>query len=406
MSVTPVIQTINAFDVANGTTVRFNIVGNADLIRSNKISIYDTDNILVATNVYNSTRLENIIPANLQGLTNGNSYYAIIDVYNTLNASGDSIGTSLGKQFWCLPTPTLTLTMPASDITISETSQEFIARYTMYPNMTISDVENKIQFYRFNLYKGVSPAQALVNTSGDVYGTGSEISSGVYQINYNFNNLENNSEYYVELIVTTQQGMSLTATSHSVTISLSDETFVAAEVTNYTCEGYIEVKSNITNLLGYTNANFEDGDGYIDLTEDGKYVIWGYDPILEEDTYPLIFPTTNMSGHSLMQWSTILEVSDLNSSITNSYNEEDTSYIFKCTDLAGSNGVYLYLRREGNNIWGELYAVTDLDELMSTAYVKSNTLAIADGSNTHIYILIRCSAGWYDVQLSTSLPNE
>ena len=406
MSVTPVIQTINAFDVANGTTVRFNIVGNTDLIRSNKISIYDTDNILVATNVYNSTRLENIIPANLQGLANGNSYYAIIDVYNTLDASGDSVGTSLGKQFWCLPTPTLTLTMPASDITISETSQEFIARYTMYPNMTISDVENKIQFYRFNLYKGAPPAQVLVNTSGDVYGAGSEISSGVYQINYNFNNLENNSEYYVELIVTTQQGMSLTATSHSVTISLSDETFVAAEVTNHTCEGYIEVKSNITNLLGYTNADFEDGDGYIDLTEDGKYVIWGYDPILEEDTYPLTFPTTNMSGHSLMQWSAILEVFDLNSSITNPYNEEDTSYIFKCTDLVGSNGVYLYLRREGNNIWGELYAVTDLDELVPTAYVKSNTLAIADGSNTHIYILIRCNAGWYDVQLSTSLPNE
>lgn len=406
MSVTPVIQTINAFDVANGTTVRFNIVGNTDLIRSNKISIYDTDNILVATNVYNSTRLENIIPANLQGLANGNSYYAIIDVYNTLDASGDSVGTSLGKQFWCLPTPTLTLTMPASDITISETSQEFIARYTMYPNMTISDVENKIQFYRFNLYKGAPPAQVLVNTSRDIYGAGSEISSGVYQINYNFNNLENNSKYYVELIVTTQQGMSLTATSHSVTISLSDETFVAAEVTNHTCEGYIKVKSNITNLLGYTNANFEDGNGYIDLTEDGKYIIWGYDPILEEDTYPLTFPTTNMSGHSLMQWSAILEVFDLNSSITNPYNEEDTSYIFKCTDLVGSNGVYLYLRREGNNIWGELYAVTDLDELVPTAYVKSNTLAIADGSNTHIYILIRCSAGWYDVQLSTSLPNE
>ena len=406
MSVTPVIQTINAFDVANGTTVRFNIVGNTDLIRSNKISIYDTDNILVATNIYNSTRLENIIPANLQGLTNGNSYYAIIDVYNTLDASGDSVGTSLGKQFWCLPTPTLTLTMPASDITISETSQEFIARYTMYPNMTISNVENKIQFYRFNLYKGAPPAQVLVNTSRDIYGAGSEISSGVYQINYNFNNLENNSEYYVELIITTQQGMSLTATSHSVTISLSDETFTAAEVTNYTCEGYIEVKSNITNLLGYTNTDFENGDGYIDLTEDGKYVIWGYDPILEEDTYPLTFPATNMSGHSLMQWSAILEVFDLNSSVTNPYNEEDTSYIFKCTDLVGSNGVYLYLRREGNNIWGELYAVTDLDELMSTAYVKSNTLAIADGSNTHIYILIRCSAGWYDVQLSTSLPNE
>lgn len=406
MSVTPVIQTINAFNVANGITVTFNIVGNSNLIRSNKLSIYDTSNNLVATNINSSTKLENIIPPNFSGLSNGNSYYAIIDVYTTTDASGTSEGTSLGKQFWCLPTPTLVFTAPANDITISETSQEFVARFTMYPDAVIEDVENKIQFYKFNLYKGASPTQTLVKTSGEIYGTGTAISSNIYQVNYNFNELENNYEYYVELLVTTQQGMTVKAVSHNIVVSLSEETFTAAEVTNYPCEGYIEVKSNITNLLGYTNANFTDGDGVIDLTEDGKFVMWGYDPELEEDIYSLTFPTTNMNGYTLMQWSAILEVFNLNDSSSFPYNEEDTSYIFKSVDLANSRGVYLYLRRDGNTVWCELYAVSDLEMFTPTTFVQSNTLTISSDSNTHIYILIRCSRGWYDVLLSTSLPNE
>ena len=217
---------------------------------------------------------------------------------------------------------------------------------------------------------------------------------------------ENNYEYYVELLVTTQQGMTVRAVSHDIIVSLSEETFTAAEVTNYPCEGYIEVKSNITNLLGYTNADFTDGDGVINLTEDGKFVMWGYDPELEEDTYSLTFPTTNMNGYTLMQWSAILEVFNLNDSSSFPYNEEDTSYIFKSVDLANSRGVYLYLRRDGNTVWCELYAVSDLEMLTPTAFVQSNTLTISSDSDTHIYILIRCSRGWYDVLLSTSLPNE
>ena len=51
MAITPVIQSISAFSATNGTTIIFNIVGNSDLIRSNKVTIYDTDNTLVATNI-------------------------------------------------------------------------------------------------------------------------------------------------------------------------------------------------------------------------------------------------------------------------------------------------------------------------------------------------------------------
>ena len=404
MAITPVIQSISAFSVTNGTTITFNIVGNSELIRSNKVDIYDEDNTLVATNINNTTRLENIIPPNLEGITNGNSYYAVVNVYAQVDAGGDSLGESVGRQFWCLPIPTLVFTTPASDVAISDSSYNFVARYTE-PSPVVN-APNKIQSYRFNLYKGIAPAQSLINTSGDIFGTGTEISSNVWQVSYNFNGLVNNSEYYVELIVTTQQGMKLNITSHSVTITMTSETFAPAEVSNNKLSGYIEVKSNITNLLGYTNADFHDGDGQIILTEDGKYAIWGYDPTLDDSPFPLNFPSSNINGHLTMSWSAFFELFDLNSSAFNPYKEEDNSYIIKISSLVGENGIYIYARREGNDIWCELYAVQDLENLAQTAFVQSNTLTITEDSHTHIYMLVRCNNGWYDIQLSTSLPSE
>ena len=406
MSVTPVIQSISAFSVTNGTTILFNIVGNSELIRSNKVTIYDTDNTVVATNINNSTRLENIIPPNLEGISDGNSYYAVVDVYAQVDAGGGSLGTSVGRQFWCLPIPTLAFTVPASDVAISDSSYNFVARFTMYPGEAIEGVSNKIQSYRFDLYKGIAPAQSLINTSGDIFGTGTEITSNIWQVSYNFNGLTNNSEYYVELIITTQQGMKLSITSHSVTTIMTSETFAPAEVSNNKMAGYIEVKSNITNLLGYTNADFHDGDGVIVLTEDGKYVIWGYDPTLDDSPFPLNFPSININGHLHMQWSAFFELFDLNDSSTNPYEEEDDSYIIKIASLVGENGIFIYARRDGNDLWCELYAVQDLDNLTQTAFVKSNVLTISPDSHTPIYMLIRCYNGWYDIQLSTSLPSE
>lgn len=406
MAITPVIQSISAFSATNGTTIMFNIVGNSELIRSNKVTIYDTDNTLVATNINNSTRLENIIPPNLEGISDGNSYYAVVDVYAQVDAGGESLGTSVGRQFWCLPIPTLVFTAPSSDVAISDSSYNFVARFTMYPGEAIEDVSNKIQSYRFNLYKGIDPAQALANTSGDIFGTGTEITDNIYQVSYNFNGLENNTEYFTELIITTQQGMVLNITSESVSVIMTSETFAPAEVSNNKMAGYIEVKSNITNLLGYTNADFEDGDGEIILTEDGKYVIWGYDPTLDDSPFPLNFPSVNINGHLQMQWSAFFELFDLNGSSSNPYNIEDDSYIIKIASLVGENGIFVYTRRDGNNIWCELYAVQDFDNLSQTAFVQSNTLSISPNSHTHIYMLIRCYNGWYDIQLSTSLPNE
>ena len=51
----PTITTLNAFDVNVGTVIDFNIVGGTNVVRSNKLYVYDLDNRLLFTHVYVST---------------------------------------------------------------------------------------------------------------------------------------------------------------------------------------------------------------------------------------------------------------------------------------------------------------------------------------------------------------
>ena len=52
----PTINQINAFNATQGTTIDFNIIGGTELIRSNRIYIYDlSDNSLICTHLYVST---------------------------------------------------------------------------------------------------------------------------------------------------------------------------------------------------------------------------------------------------------------------------------------------------------------------------------------------------------------
>ena len=57
---------------------------------------------------------------------------------------------------------------------------------------------------------------------------------------------------------------------------------------------------------------------------------------------------------------------------------------------------------DGNNSWLELYAINGANEDSYATFIQSNTLTSLTDS-TDVYILIRFSNGWYDIQWSTSL---
>ena len=252
----PTINQINAFNATQGTTIDFNIIGGTELIRSNRIYIYDlSDNSLICTHLYVSTESIHELPPNTDGsivyesgkssadFVNGAQYYAQIQTYTDTNGTQDGSGLSVAKMFWCLGDPTLTITTIPS--TISTTSYNISATYT---DTSASVVSNIIQQYQFNLY---SATGSLLQSSGVVVGSGTQQgTSAVYDISHNFTGLNVGSSYYVTVNVTTTQGMSVTTQSNTFTVSIDTPTLGEATVVNNACDGYISVTSNLSGEYG------------------------------------------------------------------------------------------------------------------------------------------------------------
>ena len=252
----PTINQINAFNATQGTTIDFNIIGGTELIRSNRIYIYDlSDNSLICTHLYVSTESIHELPPNTDGsivyesgkssadFANGAQYYAQIQTYTDTNGTQGGSGLSVAKMFWCLGDPTLTVTTIPS--TISTTSYNISATYT---DTSASVVSNIIQQYQFNLY---SATGSLLQSSGVVVGSGAQQgTSDVYDISYNFTGLNVGSSYYVTVNVTTTQGMSVNAQSGTFTVSIDTPTLGEATVINNACDGYISVTSNLSGEYG------------------------------------------------------------------------------------------------------------------------------------------------------------
>lgn len=401
MAVTPVLQNINAFDVTDGTIIYFSVSGSTEFVRSSIVTFkdYNTGDV-VATNTYSTTQLFNVIPPNLDGLKNGQRYYVVVDVYSQVDPTGHtSMGTSTAKPAWCLPSPTLDFIAPTGSMTtnIETSTYTFELLFEMYEDSSlISEVTNKVQSYKFDLYNGTEGTSVLADTSGLIYGTG-ELAPGSdvdYILQHTFNGLVNNNSYFVTVTITTERGMVLEATSLYVVPRLDDITFAIAQVKNNSYNGYIEVQSNITNIAGYTNATFAEGDGYIDLTQDNKYIIWGYNPNTNTEDNTLSFPTD--------EWSMLLSAKNLIPSDSNPFTLGDKSYILKLSNYDELKDIYVYARVDGSNYWLELYSINGATEDSYATFIQSNTLTSITDS-TDVYILIRFSNGWYDIQWSTTL---
>lgn len=248
----PTINQINAFNATQGTTIDFNIIGGTELVRSNRIYIYDlSDNSLICTHLYISTESVHELPTNTDSsivyesgkssadFVNGAQYYAQIQTYTDTTGTQGGSGLSVAKMFWCLVDPTLTIiTIPS---TISTTSYNVSAIYT---DTSASVVSNIIQQYQFNLYSAIG---SLLQSSGVVVGSGTQQgTSALYDISYNFTGLNVGSSYYVTVEVTTTQGMSVNAQSNTFTVSIDTPTLGEATIVNNACDGYISVISNLS----------------------------------------------------------------------------------------------------------------------------------------------------------------
>lgn len=247
----PTINQINAFNVTQGTTIDFNIIGGTDLVRSNIIYIYDLDdNSLICTHLYVSTESIHELPSNTDAsvvyesgkssadFVNGKQYYAQIQTFTDTNGTQGGSGLSVATMFWCLIDPTLIITTIPT--TISTTSYNVSAVY----NANTEIISNIIQQYQFNLY---SATGSLLQSSGVVVDSGAQQGvTTIYDLSYNFTGLDIGSSYYVIAEVTTTQGMNVSAQSNTFAVNIDIPTLGKATVVNNACNGYISVISNLS----------------------------------------------------------------------------------------------------------------------------------------------------------------
>ena len=346
----PTINQINAFNATQGTTIDFNIIGGTELIRSNRIYIYDlSDNSLICTHLYVSTESIHELPPNTDGsivyesgkssadFVNGAQYYAQIQTYTDTNGTQGGSGLSVAKMFWCLGDPTLTITTIPS--TISTTSYNISATYT---DTSASVVSNIIQQYQFNLY---SATGSLLQSSGVVVGNGTQQgTSDVYDISYNFTGLNVGSSYYVTVNVTTTQGMSVNAQSNTFTVSIDTPTLGEATVVNNACDGYISVTSNLSGEYGGS------GSGEIVSFETDSENVFSklqveLEPVQEGSGTPSPSNVRPIRGHS--------EVTVYDSPTQNAEDGESYSVDFNVSLTPTSTDTTPYLFKAVGDVYGD-----------------------------------------------------
>ncbi len=401
----PIIQKINAFDVTKGTTIKYNIIGGTELVRSSKLYLYDNEtNDLIATHLDVSTTSTHTVPANndsswtyasgksAANYVNEKKYYVTIQTFTNVSGTTGESGISNASLFWGLLNPTMEF--DAVPTNIEQTSYNFSAIYNTSIT-TATEVTNQIQQYQFDLY---DESNNKIATSGIIFGSGEpQTDTHEFKINYNFTGLENDVAYYATCTAVSTEGMEVTAVSGIFTVSISTVAFAKASVINNCTEGYITIISNITNIVGRTNVDTSDLGGKIDLTGDG-WLIWD-----EGFTFPTVsVPNVGITSRWTMElWGTKFDSSALT---------DKESFVIHLQD---TGDMYFYFREfQDNNEAGDVLNMIRVDmyvypygqDIDVSSYLQSNSIEKpVDG--TELDIWTRCIDGWYELELHLA-PTE
>lgn len=247
----PIISSINAFDANTSKTIVFYVQSGQQVV-GNTLSIVNQNSGYEVYNNYVETfQYTHEIPANT--LVNGESYQATIQTKgqdNTKSPVSDPV------QFKCLSTPIIGISNIPSSSVIQSSNYNFIGSYAQSQG-------ELIKYFEFNLYNSNS---VLLSTSGAVYST---------DIQYTFYELEDNTEYSVELVVNTVNGMTASTGKLFFNVDYIIPSFYAINQLENLCDtGQIQISSNIHIIVGSSNPEVPIyiDNKEVDLRDDGSWV--------------------------------------------------------------------------------------------------------------------------------------
>lgn len=193
--------------------------------------------------------------------------YTVSDYEVTL--IGESANSN-ARGAWILPNPTIVFDTISE--TISTTSYTIGLTYNTNQITSIGQVYNPPQSMDFTLYKNIDGEWESVQNSGNVYNSGNALSDSSYYANYPFSLLNNGATYKVGVSITSLLGMESVAETTPFTVNATTYQISAFSVNNDSCNGKIDIVSNIIDVAGTSST--EPVDGEIDLTNNGAYCTW------------------------------------------------------------------------------------------------------------------------------------
>lgn len=229
----------NAFDATTDKVINFTWSGNQAF--KNRLRVYNNyTNELVYDVTQDSFKLSHTIEAN--SLTNGSCYYCIVTVFDVNDVESMQSNALL---FYCYSLPIITLNI----------ENDQVIRNSYYNvNINYYQAEGEmLDAYKLYLYNGL---RELIYSTDIVY--------DVTSMTIPLNNLEDNTDYYVQIEGSTVNGLEfLSSEYHFYVEYLNADVFMVCGLENV--DGKIQVQSNVIAIEGKCTVEEKYIDGAIDV---------------------------------------------------------------------------------------------------------------------------------------------
>ena len=241
-----IINPIEPFDAAIGTTIKFTWNGNQIFKVRCQIKINSTGELKYDQTV-ETMKKEFVVQAN-SGLVNGEYYIVVITVFDEDGNESDE--QNIATSFYCYTTPKFVLSVKDGDV-IKTSEQEIQLEYTQPENEALNS-------YCIELY---SHQKVLLQTTNIVYDVSDKKTI--------FTGLNDATEYYIRATGITIHGMTLDTGYIHILVAYKKKYLMSViEANNLKNIGGIEVRSNIVSIKGTSDKQviYLD-DGGVDLTD-------------------------------------------------------------------------------------------------------------------------------------------